>query len=237
MRTALPDGIRAVLFDVDGTLYAQTPLRVAMAVEMAVAAASPARARRQAVSRVLAFRRLRERLRSEAGSSEPLATRQYRVVSEHLGCSEAEVVSAVDEWIYRRPTKWLRYCRRPGIAELLDYLRGRRIACGVFSDYPAEDKLAALGIRDRFELVLSAVDPDIGAFKPDPRGFVEAARKWNMPASDVLYVGDRADVDAAGALAAGMPCAVLTAGQPGAGQEFIAVRDFKELQRVLSRSH
>src|SRR5262249_22641288 len=149
----LPRRIRAVLFDVDGTLYAQAPLRLAMAVEMAVAAASPAKARRQAVSRVLAFRRLRERLRSEAGSSEPLASRPYRGVSEHLGCSEAEVVSAVDEWIYRRPAKWLRYCRRPGIAELLDYLRERQIACGVFSDYPAEDKLAALGIRDQFELV------------------------------------------------------------------------------------
>jgi putative hydrolase of the HAD superfamily len=106
----------------------------------------------------------------------------------------------------------------------------------VFSDYPAEDKLRALGLGDHFDVVVSAVDPDVGAFKPDARGFLVAAGRWNLQAGEVLYVGDRPDVDARGAAAAGMPCAVLTRARAGARIPFIAFRDFKELQGVISRS-
>jgi phosphoglycolate phosphatase/putative hydrolase of the HAD superfamily len=227
--------IRAVLFDVDGTLYAQLPLRVAMACEMALASMSLQRRGRQDVRRVLTFRRLREDLRGRPSHVESLERRQYSVVSEQLRCSVEDVESAVAEWIYRRPTKWLRYCRRPGLEPLLDFLASRGISCGVFSDYPATEKISALGLDGRFDVVVSAVDNDVGAFKPDARGFLAAARRWNMPADQVLYVGDRADVDAAGAAAAGMPCAVL-ARASGQQNGFLAVRGFKELQRVLNRN-
>jgi HAD superfamily hydrolase (TIGR01549 family) len=228
-------GIRAVLFDVDGTLYAQLPLRAVMACEMALATASLRAKGREEVRRVLAFRSLREDLRMTATPAEPLERLQYSVVSERLQCSVADVETAVSEWIYRRPTRWLRYCRRPGLERLLDFLERRGISRGVFSDYPAQDKIAALGLHGRFDVVVSAIDADVGAFKPDARGFLTAARRWNLPAERVLYVGDRADVDAAGAAAAGMACAVLTRSrrrQTG----FIPIRGFKELQRVLCRS-
>jgi len=226
--------IRAVLFDVDGTLYAQTPLRVAMACEMLLASSFKPE-RRHEVRRVLTFRRLRETLRERPCSSGALERLQYAVVSQRLHCSVLDVETAVEEWIYRRPTKWMRYCRRPGIERLLDFLENRGIARGVFSDYPAADKLAALGLSGRFDVIVSAVDADVGAFKPDARGFLAAAQRWKIPAHQVLYVGDRPDVDAAGAAAAGMPCAVLTRARlPHAG--FIPFRGFKELQRVLSRS-
>lgn len=227
--------VRAVLFDVDGTLYAQLPLRLAMACEMAIASMSLQGQARRDLHRVLAFRRLREDLRDRPSHVEPLVQRQYSVVSEQLQCSVAEVETAVAEWIYRRPAKWLRYCRRPGLEPLLDFLAGRGISCGVFSDYPASEKITALGLDGRFDVVMSAVDNEIGAFKPDARGFLAAARRWNLSAGQVLYVGDRADVDAAGAAAAGMPCAVLTRAR-GRRDGFLAIRGFKELQRVLNRN-
>src|SRR5689334_4088983 len=134
--------IRAVLFDIDGTLYWQPPLRLAMALEMAVCATG-ARARRD-LRTVLAFRRVREELRHGDGRDEGLAERQYTAVAHQLACPPADVERAVNEWIYRRPLKWLQYVRRGGLVELLDWLRQRGVRCGVFSDYPAEDKLAAL---------------------------------------------------------------------------------------------
>jgi phosphoglycolate phosphatase/putative hydrolase of the HAD superfamily len=235
MGDTLTGPIRAVLFDVDGTLYAQPPLRAAMALEMAVTCVLPTRRHRVAIPRVLAFRRCREELRGDHDRAEPLARRQYTVAAERLGCTDHEVECAVEEWIYRRPNKWLRFCRRSGLVQLLDGLQEKGMLCGVFSDYPAEHKLAALGLEGRFGLILSALDPEIDVFKPDPRGFLAAATRWDVPASQVLYVGDRYDVDAEGALAAGMRCAVVTSEEPrNFAKDVIAVRNFKELHRVLS---
>ena len=226
--------VAAVLFDLDGTLYAQQFLRFAMMSEMALI--SPLRApwNPGRVPRVVGtFRRLRETLRDEP-AAEPLARRQYTVVAEHLQCSPGEVERIVDEWMYRRPLKWLPYCRRAGIIELLDWLTARGVRRGVLSDYPAEHKLAALGLRSRFDLVLSTVDPDIGEFKPHPRGFLVAAEKWGLPPEQVLYVGDRPEVDAVGAAAAGMRCAVLSLRMKAvSAPDLITFRTFAELKRVL----
>ena len=50
----------------------------------------------------------------------------------------------------------------------------------------AEDLLAAAGIRDRFERVLSV--EDAGAWKPDPRAYAYAAEQCGVAADDVLLV-------------------------------------------------
>ena len=65
--------------------------------------------------------------------------------------------------------------RAPGAA------RSARRPAGVLSDYPAEAKLQALGLAGRFSPVLCATDPEIGAFKPNPRGFLHACAVWNLP--------------------------------------------------------
>ena len=230
--TSASRSIDAVLFDLDGTLYSQLPLRLAMMGEMGVVCATRALQGGARVPHVVAtFRRMREQLRTNNGHA-ALHQRQYQIVADRLQCSCDEVERIVDEWIYRRPLKWLSLCRRAGVVELLDWLESRGVPRGVFSDYPAHDKLEALGLRDRFDPILSAVDPEIGAFKPDPRGFVAAARKWGLRPENVLYVGDRLDVDAAGAAAAGMRCALLARSRDE-GPGVLCVSDFRELQRVL----
>jgi FMN phosphatase YigB (HAD superfamily) len=58
-------------------------------------------------------------------------------------------------------------------------------------------------------VILCATDPDVGALKPHPRGFERASARWRLDPAEVLFVGDRIDVDAAGAAAAGMPCVII----------------------------
>lgn len=227
-----PSAIRAVLFDLDGTLYAQLPLRIAMSCELAIASAGAVFSHGMRVPRVLAtFRKTRERLRDDPDGGPPIVTRQYAAAAESLHRSTAEVEQIVDEWMYRRPLKWLRYCRRRGLVGLLDWLEQRGLRRGVLSDYPAHDKLIALGLSGRFDLVLSSLDPDVNAFKPNPRGFLAAATKWGLDPSEVMYVGDRMDVDAPGARAAGMPCAVLTTRR--VPPDVIGIRDLAALKGIL----
>ncbi len=198
--------IRAVLFDLDGTLYRQTPMRALMAVELAALGfrrptVAPAHWRA-----LRAYRRAQEVLRETGGAS---ASRQLEWAAHRAGIAQAELASLVDEWMVRRPLKYLRACLAPGLLHLLDLLERRGIPMGVFSDYPADAKLSALGLAGRFTVVLCAADPAVGAFKPDPRGFLVACDRLGAPPHEVLMVGDRADTDGAGARAAGMPCVIV----------------------------
>jgi HAD superfamily hydrolase (TIGR01549 family) len=200
-----------VLFDVDGTLYHQGPLRLCMALELAALSLqrSPASARRTWAA-IRSFRSVREELRELGAAEEPLARLQFQRAAERVGMEPDEVEAMVSEWIFRRPLKYLRSCRRAGIEELLGYLASRGIPAGVFSDYPAREKLEALELAEKISLVACATDTEINAFKPHPRGFVWSCERWGLDPAQVLYVGDRAEVDALGAANAGMPCAILS---------------------------
>jgi len=63
-------------------------------------------------------------------------------------------------------------------------------------------KLASVGLADAFEVVV--ISGDVGHPKPDARIFREACRLLDLPPAAVVYVGDRRDVDAEGAAAAGL---------------------------------
>jgi HAD superfamily hydrolase (TIGR01549 family) len=194
---------RAVLLDVDGTLYHQGPLRLCMALELVASG-------RRSWSAIRAFRRVREDLRDLGVAEAPLVRLQSQLTAERQGMPVEEVEAAVSEWIYRRPLKYLLRCRRRGIEGFLDYLESRGISAGVFSDYPAREKLEALQLAAKISLVACATDTEINAFKPHPRGFLWSCQRWGLEPAEVLYVGDRPEVDAAGAAKAGMPCAILS---------------------------
>jgi HAD superfamily hydrolase (TIGR01549 family) len=231
--------IRGVLFDVDGTLYHQGPLRLCMALELAALPLrdSGASARRtwRAVS---AFRRVREELRDLGAAEAPLARLQFQRPADRLQMEADEVEAAVSEWIFQRPLRYLRRCRRGGIEPLLGYLASRGISAGVFSDYPAREKIEALRLAEKISLVACATDAEINAFKPHPRGFIWACERWGLEPSEVLYVGDRVEVDALGATNAGMPCVIISRGlglgaRGGATARFTRFTSFAGLQHAI----
>lgn len=230
--------IKAVLFDLDGTLYRQSRLRLMMAGELATVPwfqHAPWRVSR--VWRMLqTFRHVREELRVLGRPAEPLERLQYTLAAERAGVAVGEMEAVVREWIFTRPLKYLRQVVRPHTDEVLGGLRDRGLRLGVFSDYPAVDKLKAMGLEQRFGMTLEATETDVNAFKPHPRGFLVAADRWGLSPADVLYVGDRAEVDAVGAAAAGMPAVVIGSDAPApADGRFVIVPGMRELfDRVTS---
>ena len=229
--------VRAVLFDVDGTLYAQTPLRIRMAAELAFAGIrAPRKVARDA--RILAtFRRMREELRQEGdAASRPLDVLQFSRPAERLGIDTADVEQVVDEWIMQRPLRHLRSARRPGLGRFLSLLADRGLRVGALSDYPVHTKLRALGVADYFSLGLCTADRPINAFKPHPGGFRHACELWGVAPQEVLYVGDRPETDGAGATAAGIRCVIVgRGGNRGAARDGgrATVSAFAELTRAF----
>ena len=228
--------IRAVLFDLDGTMYRQKPMRALMTMElMALAITHPLRA---PVSwRVLSeFRKAQETLRGQE-TPRGAAIEQLELTARRTGLSRDEVDTIVAEWMLERPLKHLPRCRAEGLLALLDFLAQRGIKMGVFSDYPPELKLQALGVGGRFSVVLCSSDPAVGMFKPHPRGFLVASARWKVDPSEVLVVGDRPDADAAGAAAAGMPCVIVGNAHADSSSDFVSLHSLERLRDVLDDDH
>ena len=233
MVTRIPDRpLRAILFDLDGTLYEQPPLRWRMLRELAWTPLTHGpRAAHRLASILKSFRRQREGLREIEAADTPLVHLQYQVVADELGVDVNEVLRVVEDWMFSRPLRHLRAHRRAGLGAFLREARQRALGLGVFSDYPVERKLEALGLQETFDCQVDATDPSVDAFKPDPRGFLVCAERLNVEPEEVLYVGDRADVDAEGARRAGMRSVVLNATPCDDGNQYAA--GFREVWRVV----
>lgn len=226
--------VRGVLFDLDGTLYHQNRMRALMAMELAALVCRRPLQAPRSWRTLAAFRSAQETLRLEPASPDA-AARQLEMAASRTGMSTAEVESIVNEWMIDRPLKHMAQCRAAGVNELLAFLNDRGVAVGVLSDYPAELKLRALGLDGRFSVVLCAGDPEVGVLKPSPRGFLVACERWQLDPEEVLVVGDRADADAAGAAAAGMPCVIIGRRRPthSAAQNFLLLPSLERLRHVL----
>jgi FMN phosphatase YigB (HAD superfamily) len=229
--------IRAILFDLDGTLYLQAPLRRRMIRELLVdpiRSGRPWRAARTLLA-LRAFRHEREALRDLGRPADGmLAVLQFERAAAAAGVDAGWMRETVEDWMLARPLPFLRDCVRPGLQGLLDQLDAEGFRAGVFSDYPVEAKLEAMGLAGRFEPLLDATQPEINAFKPHPRGLERACELWGLRPEEVLYVGDRVDVDAGAAALAGMPCAIVGVEQE-AGRSWRAFESLDTLREALTR--
>lgn len=224
------DAIDLVVFDVDGTLYDQRRLRLAMLRQLL---AHSWRTRSLDALRTLrTFRDVREELGNVPDVS--FVEAQYaRTASRHDKTPE-EVQRLADEWIGRRPLPLLPACCYPGVKELFAALRARGKHIAVFSDYPALDKLGALGLRA--DSVVCATDVNIGRLKPDPAGLLEILRMSGAAPERAVMIGDRADRDGAAARAAGVNALLLASRSHPEFDTFRSYADpvFKPLLRSSS---
>lgn len=209
------DGAAAVLFDVDGTMYRNGPVRRTMLLRLARAHTLKPASGVRTMKALSAYRKAQETLRG-SGFTGDVAFAQLDMAADRSGVDRAVVAAAVERWMEISPLDVVAASARPGLAEVLDELRRSGVRLGALSDYPAAGKLAALGIADYFDIVLTAQDPRVHAFKPDPKGLLVALDELGVAPADALYVGDRDEVDGAAARAAGMRY-VIVGGSSGEG--------------------
>jgi phosphoglycolate phosphatase/putative hydrolase of the HAD superfamily len=210
-----PERWDAVVFDVDGTLYEQSPLRRKMAVELlAYCALRPWRV--GLLRRLQTFRRQREMLGEE--ESEGVRRLQYEQPARALGVDSEELRREVEEWMERRPLRHLASCRVAGARRFFAMLRASDTRIAVLSDYPAAAKLAALGLEA--ELVVSGTDAEIDRLKPRPEGLQSTVERLAVEPSHCLMIGDRDDRDGECARRAGVPYLLRLPGEAIPGSRF-----------------
>jgi phosphoglycolate phosphatase/putative hydrolase of the HAD superfamily len=190
--------IDLVVFDLDGTLYSQPRMRAAMLAKIAMASVGARSLELPSTLRV--FRQARETL-AEAGTPD-FMLRQYDMTARKLGMSPDAVRALVDEWIERRPLSVIGRCVYRGVRQVFDALHAAGIRIAVLSDYPAADKLRAMGLRA--DLVVSAADPGVGFLKPHPAGLLRILDVTGADVGRAVMIGDRLDRDWKAAVQVGM---------------------------------
>jgi len=199
------EDIRLVVFDVDGTLYRQRPLRIRVARDVLLYTLLK---RDLNVIAVLAkYRRIRERL-----SDEQVVDFDRVLIAETATAtanSTDKVRAIIAEWVEQRPLPYLTACRYPGVPQLFAGLRRNGKSIGILSDYPAKPKLIALGLTANH--VVFAGDQGIGLLKPHPRGLESLIAAAGVKAHATVVIGDRPDRDGLVARRAGAHALIRSA--------------------------
>ncbi len=175
--------IRAILFDLDGTLidtwdlYIETYLRT--------------------LEPYVGHRLSLEELRALHPTSEMRAL--HRVVPR----GEAEQAHAVFLDHYRRLHVELFGGIYPGVSALLDALRARPLALGIVTGKSRGAWEITRAVADLGPFDVFVGDDDVQDAKPSPEGLLLALARLNVPPAQAVYVGDSPN-DAGAAHGAGM---------------------------------
>jgi len=188
--------IQAVVFDFDGTLYDKRHLAFWLVM-----------ANLPYILMLHEERRVRALMKGQwLGSKEDFYTMLFNQIAKR----RKSTAKQVKKWYFSRfLPSYAQVLKRyyqpaPWANELFRQLHEKGILVAVFSDYGwTEQRLEALGINTAMvDHVFSA--PDMGGLKPCPQVFQQVARIIDVPAKQILMVGDRTDTDGAGAKSTGM---------------------------------
>ncbi|MFJ4965747.1 HAD family hydrolase [Streptomyces sp. NPDC088729] len=225
--------IRAVLWDVDDTIFDysgadRTGMRRLLEHEglpAAYASADEALEAWRALASV-------HWARVAAGETDFAGHRRDRVRDFlSLALEDAEA----DDWFARHAAHYeAAWALFDDVVPVLDRLAGG-YRHGILSNSTIlhqHRKLTALGVRDRFESLVCAVE--LGVSKPDAAAFHAACEALALEPREVAYVGDEPDIDAAGAVAAGLTGIWLDRRGRGGRSDLVRITGLDELPALLA---
>lgn len=187
------------VMDLDGTLYAQMPVRLCMARDLLLHYLFRPRKIKD-LFLILDYRRLREH--RFGGESADFEEAQIRYLAEKYQDEETRVRDVLSEWMLHRP---LSYLARFSYSEVIDLVKDHRAHGGkvvIYSDYPVSEKLESLDFRP--DDAFYSGDERILCMKPDPQGLQNILRLYGVEKKDALYIGDREEKDGRCAAAVGV---------------------------------
>ena len=187
---------KAVIFDMDGTLYDNTmmPFYVALRNLFHLRLLISERICRHHMygryygTKGATYDELFRRIAAVSGSSVERVTKWY------WGKYMPSQVKSMQR--HMKPKSWVK--------KTLEDLKGQGIKIACFREYSfIREKLVALGLDpEMFDYMIDA--PTAGGCKPCRKAFMYVAAKLDVHPAEILFVGDREDTDGAGAEMANM---------------------------------
>ena len=208
---------KAVVFDLDGTLYYQRRLRIKMAW-MLLKHYLCHFWRIKDIFIIKKFREVRENwdeiktgieeAKTGRGNNEAgLEDIQYMYTAGIMKESRDRIREVVETWMYDRPLAAVYETRDTELIEIIDSIKKRGQKVYIFSDYPIEDKLKAIGLSA--DGMYAATDERLGELKPSPKGLNLIMQDHGYTGDDILMIGDRMSRDGMAAVNAGCDYLIL----------------------------
>ncbi|MFH8475394.1 HAD family hydrolase [Streptomyces sp. NPDC018000] len=225
--------IRAVIWDIDDTIFDYTGAdRVGMSKHLEQEGLPDGY---DSVGQALtAWRTITDAhwARFAAGETDFQGQRRDRV-REFLSRALEDVEA--DHWFDRHVAHYeAAWSLFPDVLPALDVLADG-FRHGVLSNssiHNQDRKLRKLGVRDRFEAVVCAVE--LGVSKPEAGAFHAACEALALEPQEVAYVGNEPDIDAGGAVAAGLTGIWLDRDGRGGRPELVRISGLDQLPGLLA---
>lgn len=146
--------------------------------------------------------------------------------------TDAELDSEFQQYLQRYEASWRPYS--DAVSTLIEVGRTYRVAVLSNGDHAQqEDKITRTGLGGLVDAIITS--SDLGVAKPDSRAFTMAASRLGVAPSAAAYCGDRLDVDARAATAAGLFGVWLNrAGETPKALDVPAIVSLIELPSVLA---
>lgn len=196
--------IRAVLWDIDDTLFDYTGADAAGLSRQLEAEGITERYGTPAQALAL-WREITDqhwaRFAAGEGTFEGQRRDRVREFLERPALTDGEADAWFDRYVEHYKAAWTVF---PDVVPVLDTL-APAYRHGVLSNSSTanqDPKLRDLGLRDRFEVLVCAVE--LGISKPEAGAFLAACEALGLPPGEVAYVGDQPEIDARGARDAGL---------------------------------
>ena len=209
VRQVVRADLRALVFDVDGTLYELNRVRRSVIYRFVKANLLTPSQGLLTARAILAYRKAQETMRTILADWCDLREAQLQLACATSGIEPKLMRSSVARWMEQECLALLAPCLRDGVMELLCVPQKSGLKLAAYSDYPAQSKLYALGISRLFDLVVTAQDPAVQRLKPDPRGLEVVLQRLGVTKQEVIYIGDRPEIDGLAALCAGIRCLIV----------------------------
>lgn len=188
--------IKAVGFDIDGTLYRSIRLNFKMIPHIIFHAKI-----------FIAYGKTREIMHSMQ-KVDNFSKVQSEKMADFLKCTPQKAQEIVDKVIYKGMEKYfvkMKTCKDS--IELIKDLKKQGFKIALLSDFPPEQKGEIWGIKNICDVILGT--EQIGALKPSTLPFHTMAEKLGIAEEEILYVGNSHRYDVIGAKNANMKTAWL----------------------------
>lgn len=194
MNNANLSEIKAVVFDIDGTLYRTWKFNIQIPFHFLCHSLF-----------FLKYGLVRNELRKKEISGN-IQQIQAEMMAKRLNCTPEEAAKKLDKIVYvglESKFKKIKPCK--DVVNFIKKLKEHGYKIGILSDFPPEQKGEIWGIKNMCDVVLGA--EEAGALKPSVIPFKVIAEKLELPCEQILYVGNSHKYDVMGSKKAGMKSA------------------------------
>lgn len=188
--------IKAVAFDIDGTLYPSFSLYVRLIPYVI-----------KHIRFYVHFNRVRKVLHKTAPLPD-FYEYQARLLAEELGCSVIDAKTQIKKIVYDGLKPYFARIKSfKYVNETFMKLKNAGYKLAILSDFPPEQKGDIWGVIPYCDVVLGS--EELGALKPSKYPFGIMANALELKTEEILYVGNSVRFDVRGAKNAGMKTAII----------------------------